>query len=62
MNSLLIAALAVLVSPTLTMAKAQAAPAQATAPAAPSGPGGFGLRHVHWPRPLGSPKRRKAPR
>lgn len=41
MNSLLIAALAVLVSPTLTMAKTQAAPAapapvQAPAPAAPS--------------------------
>jgi len=45
MNSLLIAALAVLASPTLTMARTQAAPAapapvQAPAPAAPSfGPG-----------------------
>ena len=40
MNSLLIAALAVALSPTLTMAKTQAAPAPAEAPAAPSfGPG-----------------------
>ena len=40
MNSLLIAALAVLASPTLTMAKTQAAPApaQAGAPAAPAAP------------------------
>ena len=42
MNSLLIAALAVAVSPTLTMAKTQAAPAaapaQAEAPAAPTAP------------------------